>query len=986
MLTRTNLKGVITYANKDFIQVSGYSEEELLGSSHNIVRHPDMPVEAFADMWRNLKSGKPWTGLVKNRTKQGDFYWVMANATPVIENNEVVGYLSARRKPTRQQIEETEKAYQLFTTGNAKGLSIVDGKVVKASALSTLKTLGGKVSVRQRMLALVTIATVLLAVQLGMAYSNAAQSTWATFAAFGLALTVMFGVGRLISGSITQPLAQTLSAIKEITNGNYSTYIDAQGSNEISEVLLALKKMQTLLSVSENALKESAIETRVQSAQFESQLAAINRSTASIEFDLEGMVTAVNDNYLAVFGFSRQELIGVPHSQLVEPAFTQSGDYHTFWQRLNKGETISGEFLRIGKEGREIWLEATYNPILDADGKPYKVVTYAKDITEQKLRNADFESQIKAISKSQGIIELGLDGTVLKVNQTYLDMLGYQEQDLVGKNVSIVLDPVFAKSEAYATLWNRLVQGGTDMGQYKRIAKNGAEVWIQASYNPVYDLKGKPSKIVNYTMNITESKLIAAENAGQISGINKAQGVIMFDLDGTILSANQISLDLSGYAENEVIGKNHRMFLESSYASSQEYKTFWNALRRGEAQMGVVKRKAKNGAVIWMQAFYNPILDLNGKPFKVAEYASDITAQHETSQALASAVQETNAIIEGAQVGDLTNRVQLEGKTGDIAALCGGVNTLLDKMSEVILQVREATGTIDTAANEISNGNNDLSSRTEQQASSLEETAASMEELAGTVKQNADNAKQASQLATAASEVAVRGGTVVGEVVATMRAINESSKRIEDIISVIDGIAFQTNILALNAAVEAARAGEQGRGFAVVAAEVRHLAQRSASAAKEIKELIDDSVTKTARGSQQVEEAGKTIAEVVASVQQVTDIMSEIAAATVEQSSGIGQVNQAVISIDDVTQQNAALVEQAAAASESLVEQAQSLVRAVSIFKLTKQEKTDSHAAHANQAMVRHLHDHIHVQTSARAKSKAATALRTGTDDEWAQF
>lgn len=986
MLTRTNLKGVITYANKDFIQVSGYSEEELLGSSHNIVRHPDMPVEAFADMWRNLKSGKPWTGLVKNRTKNGDFYWVMANATPVIENNEVVGYLSARRKPTRQQIEDAESAYQLFNAGNAEGLSIEDGTVVKASALNTLKRLVGKVSVRQRILALITIATILLVVQLGMAYSDASQSTWATFAAFGLALTVLFGVGRLISGSITQPLAQTLNAIKEITNGNYSTYIDAQGSNEISEVLLALKKMQTLLSVSENALKESAIETREQAAQFESQLAAINRSTASIEFDLKGKVIAINDNYLAVFGFTRDELIGVPHSQLVEPAFINSGDYQTFWQTLNRGETISGEFLRIGKEGKEIWLEATYNPILDADGKPYKVVTYAKDITEQKLRNADFESQIKAISKSQGIIELGLDGTVLKVNQTYLDMLGYQEQDLVGKNVSIVLDPAFAKSKAYATLWNNLVQGGTDMGQYKRIAKNGAEVWIQASYNPVYDLKGKPCKIVNYTMNITESKLIAAENAGQISGINKAQGVIMFGMDGTILSANEILLGLSGYAESEIIGKNHRMFVESSYAASPEYKAFWDALRRGEAQVGVVKRRAKNGAVIWMQAFYNPILDLNGKPFKVAKYASDITAQHETSQALASAVQETNAIIEGAQAGDLTNRVQLEGKTGDIAALCGGVNTLLDKMSEVILQVREATGTIDTAANEISNGNNDLSSRTEQQASSLEETAASMEELAGTVKQNADNAKQASQLATAASEVAVRGGTVVGEVVTTMSAINESSKRIEDIISVIDGIAFQTNILALNAAVEAARAGEQGRGFAVVAAEVRHLAQRSASAAKEIKELIDDSVTKTARGSQQVEEAGKTIAEVVASVQRVTEIMSEIAAATVEQSSGIGQVNQAVISMDDVTQQNAALVEQAAAASESLVEQAQSLVHAVSIFKLTKQESTGNHSGRSSQATVRHLRDLSQDQIPTRIKTKEGNTLRTGTDDEWAQF
>jgi methyl-accepting chemotaxis protein len=258
----------------------------------------------------------------------------------------------------------------------------------------------------------------------------------------------------------------------------------------------------------------------------------------------------------------------------------------------------------------------------------------------------------------------------------------------------------------------------------------------------------------------------------------------------------------------------------------------------------------------------------------------------------------------------------------------------MDKMTEVIIQVKEAGETINTAAGEISSGNTDLSSRTEQQASSLEETASSMEQLASTVKQNAENAKQANQLASAASGVAVKGGEVVGQVVNTMNAINQSAHKIEDIISVIDGIAFQTNILALNAAVEAARAGEQGRGFAVVAGEVRNLAQRSASAAKEIKELITDSVNKTAEGTKQVENAGATMQEIVTSVQRVTDIMGEIAAASIEQSAGIDQVNNAITSMDEVTQQNAALVEEAAAAAESLVEQAAGLIETVSAYKL----------------------------------------------------
>jgi methyl-accepting chemotaxis protein len=257
-----------------------------------------------------------------------------------------------------------------------------------------------------------------------------------------------------------------------------------------------------------------------------------------------------------------------------------------------------------------------------------------------------------------------------------------------------------------------------------------------------------------------------------------------------------------------------------------------------------------------------------------------------------------------------------------------------DTLTDLVGRIKTATDSIVTASGQIAAGNQDLSSRTEQQASSLEETAASMEELTSTVKQNADNARQANQLAASASAVAVKGGEVVSQVVDTMASINASSRKIVDIIGVIDGIAFQTNILALNAAVEAARAGEQGRGFAVVASEVRSLAQRSAAAAKEIKTLIGDSVEKVEEGSKQVAQAGKTMEEIVDSVKRVTDIMGEITAASQEQTSGIEQINQAITQMDQVTQQNAALVEEAAAAAGSLQEQASSLVQAVSVFKM----------------------------------------------------
>jgi len=290
--------------------------------------------------------------------------------------------------------------------------------------------------------------------------------------------------------------------------------------------------------------------------------------------------------------------------------------------------------------------------------------------------------------------------------------------------------------------------------------------------------------------------------------------------------------------------------------------------------------------------------------------------------------------------GDLTARVDVRSRN-EIGMLLAALKRMQESLTRTVSAVRRGVDEINLGSREISAGNTDLSSRTEQQAASLEETAASMEELASTVKQNADNARQANQLAASASDVAQRGGAAVSEVVSTMEGISASSRKISEIVSVIDGIAFQTNILALNAAVEAARAGEQGKGFAVVAGEVRSLAQRSAQAAKEIKALIEDSVSKVDAGSQQVERAGATMQEIVASVKRVTDIMGEISAASEEQSSGIDQVNRAVSQMDEVTQQNAALVEQAAAAAGSLQEQAQQLAEAVSVFKINAAEVID---------------------------------------------
>ncbi len=711
---------------------------------------------------------------------------------------------------------------------------------------------------------------------------------------------------------------------------------------------------------------------------------AFNNAFNSYDLTLDGNILCVNENVLQTLGYQADELIGKNISKLMTKEDYNSDEYKLVWQNIKNGIPQRKEIKRITKDGSELWFLGSFAPITDESGKVTKVRVVSTCITDQKKEAINYLGQLRAISKIQGVIEFDLKGNILAVNENFTNVTGYSEKEIVGNHHSMFVDDAYKTSKEYKDFWDKLGRGEADEGVYRRIGKNGKEIWLQASYNPIYGLDGEAFKVVKYATDITEVQQKAADYNGQLAAIDKVMGIIEFDLKGNILAVNENFINVTGYSEKEIVGKHHSIFVDPVYQSSDEYKAFWDKLGKGEASRGVFNRVGKGGKNIWLQASYSPIFNASGKPFKVVKYATDITIEHQNAAALEAAVAQTQQVIEASKTGNLTARVPLEGKTGPIASLCEGVNALLDTMTEVIVQVREAGETINTASGEIATGNNDLSSRTEQQASSLEETASSMEELASTVKQNAENAKQANQLASAASGVAVKGGEVVGRVVNTMSAINESAQKIEDIISVIDGIAFQTNILALNAAVEAARAGEQGRGFAVVAGEVRNLAQRSASAAKEIKELITDSVSKTSEGTKLVEDAGNTMQEIVSSVQRVTDIMGEISAASSEQSVGIDQVNTAITSMDEATQQNAALVEEAAAAAESLVEQATSLMDTVGRFKLKGVVAQERRASNSPMRAVT-----LGKKSGAESKYVSTKATpKTGTDDadDWEEF
>ena len=570
------------------------------------------------------------------------------------------------------------------------------------------------------------------------------------------------------------------------------------------------------------------------------------------------------------------------------------------------------------------------NGLFDAKRNHVGNVLEWRDVTTERMNSG----MLDAINKAQAVIEFSVDGKIQHANENFLKTLGYTMAEIKGQHHSMFVDPAYRQSPDYRMFWDKLGRGEFDAGQYKRIAKGGKEVWIQASYNPILDANGKPFKVVKFATDITEQKLQNADYEGQISAISKAQAVIEFTLDGKILNANDNFLKTLGYSLGEVKGQHHSMFVDPVYRQSAEYRMFWDKLGRGEYDAGQYKRIGKGGAEIWIQASYNPILDVNGKPFKVVKYATDVTTSVKASQALQQAVQQVQDVVEAAKTNDLTQRIPLEGKTGEIGALCSGVNGLIDTMATVVIKIRNSAREVASASAEISASTTDLSQRTEEQAASLEETSASMEQMSATVKKNAENAQQANQSAGGTRDVADRGGQVVAKAVDAMARIEESSRKISDIIGVIDEIARQTNLLALNAAVEAARAGEAGRGFAVVASEVRSLAQRSSQAAKDIKDLITNSNGQVKDGVDLVNRAGTALTEIVESIKKVADIVSDIASASAEQAAGIEQVNKALTQMDEVTQQNSALVEENAATAKTLETQSQALDDEVSVFRV----------------------------------------------------
>jgi methyl-accepting chemotaxis protein len=541
--------------------------------------------------------------------------------------------------------------------------------------------------------------------------------------------------------------------------------------------------------------------------------------------------------------------------------------------------------------------------------------------------------QLDAINRSQAVIEFDLTGKVLNANENFLATLGYSLAEIKGQHHSMFVSPAERETPAYKQFWLDLGRGEFSRGQYLRIGKGGKEVWIQASYNPILGAGGKPVGVVKFATDITAEKNRLADLEGQQQAINKAQAVIEFDLTGKVLQANENFLAVLGYSLSEVVGRHHSMFVDPAERETSTYRQFWERLGRGEYDAAQYRRIGKAGNQIWIQASYNPIMDAKGQPYKVVKFATDITASFKGQQ-LEAAVRETGEVIARAKDKDLTGRVSLEGKSGEIAQLCAGVNDLIDTMAAVVSSVREISGRIDEASTSISSDSAQLAERTEANASSLQETAATTEELAASVKHSAGNSRAAVALGEEATQVAVRGGAIVTEAVGAMERIEKASSSISEIIAMIDEIAFQTNLLALNAAVEAARAGDAGRGFAVVASEVRALAKRCSESANGVKSLIANSTQQIQTGVQLVKDAGTTLREIVSAASKVSTTVSEISQASIEQANGIDEMARTVAHMDEMTQQNALLADQSAKVARDLQHDTSALSAMVAAFTL----------------------------------------------------
>ena len=631
----------------------------------------------------------------------------------------------------------------------------------------------------------------------------------------------------------------------------------------------------------------AALDRRI--AELEAELKVrtdiMNLTSIVSEADKKGDILSINEKFIDVSKYSRNELVGHPHSTTRHPDMPKE-TFKQLWSTIGRGDIFRGVIKNRAKDGTPYYVDAVVAPILGENGKPMKYLGVRYDITEAEIERQNARGILGAIDASYAYIEFDLGGHVLKANKNFLQVMGYQSDEVVGKHHRVFVDPVLSNSPAYQQFWRDLNDGKPQSDVFKRITKSGQEVSLQAVYAPVTDEMGRVVKIVKIATDVTAE--VRATNMLR-QAVEQAQSVTAAAKDGDL--TQRIPLDgKSGPVESLCAGVNSLM--ETTQVIFADVVRVFGALAAGDLSQRITRDYAGT----------------------FGQLKNDANA---TSEKLTGVIDDMGRVFSGLANGDLNQRItrNVEGVFDQVKQ---DANLSCDKLASIIEEVRSASDALTGAANQVSATAQSLSQAASEQAASVEETTASIDVMSASISQNSDNAKVTDGMATKTSKEAIDGGSAVSQTVKAMKQIAAK-------IGIVDDIAYQTNLLALNAAIEAARAGEHGKGFAVVAAEVRKLAERSQEAAKEIGELAGNSVTTAER-------AGKLLDEIVPSIQKTSELVQEIAAASAEQSESVVQIGGAMGQLSKATQQNASASEELAATSEELTGQAEQLQQSIAFF------------------------------------------------------